>query len=125
LYWSPIPLRRDLQNTPFPDPSAQIAALTGTGIQLILAGPRSGKTRAITEKILHLIEKGIKPGNILSLTYSDKAAREMLERLERQTNTSVKLWVLDILRRDARLHNTHNTYTGLNIKIIFLSHNIF
>jgi DNA helicase-2/ATP-dependent DNA helicase PcrA len=63
-------------------------AVTDTGVQLILAGPGSGKTRVITEKILHLIQKGVKPENIAALIFSDKAAHEMLERLEKQTNTS-------------------------------------
>jgi DNA helicase-2/ATP-dependent DNA helicase PcrA len=63
------------------NPQQQEAVTTG-GIQLILAGPGSGKTRVITEKILHLIEQGAGPGEILALTFSDKAAREMEERLE-------------------------------------------
>jgi DNA helicase-2/ATP-dependent DNA helicase PcrA len=67
---------------------SQETAVTGTGIQLVLAGPGSGKTKVITEKILHLIEQGTKPEHILALTFSDKAAAEMLERLEQQTNTT-------------------------------------
>ena len=60
---------------------SQHKAVTCTGIQFILAGPGSGKTRVITEKILHLIQQGVKPENILAPTFSDKAAHEMLERL--------------------------------------------
>ncbi|KQC04283.1 MAG: hypothetical protein APR53_00065 [Methanoculleus sp. SDB] len=61
----------------------QQEAVTTTGIQCILAGPGSGKTRVITEKIIHLIEQGVAPSEILALTFSDKAAREMAERLEK------------------------------------------
>jgi DNA helicase-2/ATP-dependent DNA helicase PcrA len=67
---------------------SQHKAVTETGVQLILAGPGSGKTRVITEKILHLINQGVKPDNILALTFSDKAAKEMLDRLEKTTRTS-------------------------------------
>ncbi len=67
---------------------SQYKAVTDTGVQLILAGPGSGKTRVITEKILHLISQGVKPENILALTFSDKAAQEMLDRLEKTTSTS-------------------------------------
>jgi DNA helicase-2/ATP-dependent DNA helicase PcrA len=66
---------------------AQEKAVNECGIQLILAGPGSGKTRVIAEKILHLIENGVPPQEILALTFSDKAAKEMLERLEERTDT--------------------------------------
>jgi superfamily I DNA/RNA helicase len=64
------------------NPSQTEAVNTCEGFQLILAGPGSGKTRVITEKILHLIDQGIPPNQILALTFSDKAASEMSERIE-------------------------------------------
>ena len=71
-----------------PNPQ-QAEAIKGGGIQLVLAGPGSGKTRVITEKILHMTEnEGIKPEEILALTFSEKAAAEMAERLEEKTDIS-------------------------------------
>ncbi|MDF2427978.1 MAG: ATP-dependent helicase, partial [Nitrosopumilus sp.] len=49
---------------------------------LVLAGPGSGKTKVITERVIHLVNQGIKPTEILCLTFSEKAAEEMKERLE-------------------------------------------
>ena len=69
------------------DPS-QKKAVEEDGIQLIIAGPGSGKTRVVTEKILYLINNGVKPQSILALTFSDKAAAEMLERLEQYIDPS-------------------------------------
>jgi DNA helicase-2/ATP-dependent DNA helicase PcrA len=69
------------------NPSQQ-KAIEEDGIQLIVAGPGSGKTRVVTEKILHLINVGVNPQSILALTFSDKAAAEMLERLEQYIDPS-------------------------------------
>jgi DNA helicase-2/ATP-dependent DNA helicase PcrA len=51
---------------------------------LVVAGPGSGKTRVIIERIIHLVKNGIKPSEILCLTFTKKAAEVMSQRLENE-----------------------------------------
>ena len=78
------------------------AVTHGEGPLLILAGAGSGKTRVITRRVAHLLQQGIRPTNILAITFTNKAAGEMKGRVE-QLVPGNRVWISTFHSLGARL----------------------
>lgn len=93
--------------------TAQRRAVTHVdGPLLILAGPGSGKTRVVTHRIAYLIEKGVRPYEIVALTFTNKAAEEMNTRLS-VLAPGQKIWAGTFHAFCARLLRQHASLVGL------------
>jgi DNA helicase-2/ATP-dependent DNA helicase PcrA len=75
------------------NPEQYAVAMHRNGPMLVLAGAGTGKTRTVTYRVARLIETGTKPDNILLLTFTNKAAREMMRRVEGLIGRNIQgLW---------------------------------
>ena len=113
------------------------------GAMMIIAGPGAGKTKVITERIIHLMNIGIHPENILALTLTNKAAKEMIKRINdaQKNNNALSIWMgtfhsifARILREKAHVLGYTSNFTIYDnedsikiirrIKISFFQYNI-
>jgi len=88
----------------FLNPNQRKAVEHTEGPVMIIAGAGSGKTRVLTYRIAHLIQKGVDPFNILSLTFTNKAAAEMKHRIER---------VIGLEARNTWMGTFHSTFAKI------------
>jgi DNA helicase II / ATP-dependent DNA helicase PcrA len=90
-----------------PDPSQDAAAGHRGSAYLLQAGPGTGKTRTLVKRVVSLVDEGIDPGTILVLTFSNRAAGELLERTTAAVpDAAPNIWIgtfhafgLDLIRR--------------------------
>ena len=98
------------------NPVQREAVLHTEGPVLIVAGAGSGKTRALTHRVAYLIrEHGVSPYGILAITFTNKAAREMAERVEGLLGTRIAkgMWILTFHSACARILRREHNHLGL------------
>ena len=88
------------------------AATHVDGPLLILAGAGSGKTATMTHRIAYLIEQGVSPYQILAVTFTNKAAGEMRERVEKLVGTCPGMWIMTFHAMSLRILREHCEAVG-------------
>ncbi|OGH87764.1 MAG: hypothetical protein A3J93_05000 [Candidatus Magasanikbacteria bacterium RIFOXYC2_FULL_42_28] len=104
------------------NPEQLAVVQNGDGFCLVLAGAGSGKTRAVTYRVAYLLEKGVRPENILLVTFTNKAADEMITRVQKLSGIVERLpWsgtfhhiANKILRQYAGVLGYQNNFTILD-----------
>lgn len=99
----------------------QKAVLQTEGPLIILAGAGSGKTRCITYKILYLIQQGVNPSHILAVTFTNKAAGEMKERIQKflaDKTISYTPTIATFHSLCAKILRIEGTHIGLSSKFV-------
>lgn len=83
----------------------------------VLAGPGSGKTRVITRRIARLVERGVDPASILAITFTNRAAREMQQRVEALL-PGTRIWVTTFHRFCANVLRRRGQHIGLESNFV-------
>src|SRR5476649_1047167 len=94
-------------------PAQQAAVTHFDGPLLVLAGAGSGKTRVITRRVAYLLGQGIRPASILAITFTNKASREMRQRVEAIAPGS-PVWVSTFHAFGARILRQYAERLGLD-----------
>jgi DNA helicase-2/ATP-dependent DNA helicase PcrA len=98
------------------NPIQKEAVLHTEGPVLIVAGAGSGKTRALTHRMAYLIrEKGVSPYEILAITFTNKAAQEMADRVEGLLGTRIAkgMWIMTFHAACVRILRREHAYVGI------------
>lgn len=90
----------------------QAAVRQTEGAVLILAGAGSGKTTTMTHRIAYMIEQGIEPYHILAVTFTNKAAGEMRERVDRLAERPRGMWIMTFHAMCLRMLRYHSEVLG-------------
>ena len=92
---------------------------------MVIAGPGSGKTRVLTFRVAHLIKVGVAPWNILALTFTNKAAREMKARIETLVGPTARdIWAGTFHSVGARLLRRHGSVLGFTESFSILDESV-